>query len=42
MTGATAVLALILLKLSPRQPMFRYYTVACTARLVATVLVEAV
>ncbi|MFF4902778.1 hypothetical protein [Streptomyces sp. NPDC001068] len=39
--GATAVLALILLRLAPRQPMLRYYAVAYTAGLVATVVVKA-
>ncbi|MFF4763393.1 hypothetical protein [Streptomyces sp. NPDC001292] len=39
--GATAVLALVLLKLSPWQPMLRYYSVAYTVGLVATLLIKA-
>jgi len=40
--GATTVLALVLLKISPRQPMLRYYAVAYTAGLLATALIKTV
>ncbi|MFD7409588.1 hypothetical protein ACFV7R_44900 [Streptomyces sp. NPDC059866] len=40
--GATAVLALALLKVSPRQPMLRYYGITYTVGLLATVLIKTV
>ncbi|WP_409467905.1 hypothetical protein [Streptomyces sp. HC307] len=40
--GATAVLALALLKISPRQPMLRRYGIAYTVGLLATVLIKTV
>lgn len=39
--AATAVLALTLLKVSPRQPMLRYYAVAYSAGLLATFVLKA-
>ncbi|MFE7403521.1 hypothetical protein [Streptomyces sp. NPDC057557] len=40
--GVTAVFALVLLKISPRQPMLRYYGIAYTVGLLATALIKTV
>lgn len=40
--GVTAVFALVLIRISPRQPILRYYGTAYTVGLLATVLIKTV